>query len=71
VPGTVHIELGDVSARATDLPDEPTVVMCGHGERAIGAASLLERAGHHDLFVLEGGPQDWIQATGGKLETGA
>ena len=70
VPGAVHLELGDVSARAADLPDEPTVVMCGHGERAIGAASLLERAGHHDLFVLDGGPQDWIQATGGKLETG-
>jgi 3-mercaptopyruvate sulfurtransferase SseA len=37
----------------------------------MGAASLLQRAGHRDLVVLDGGPQDWVQATGGKLETGA
>jgi rhodanese-related sulfurtransferase len=47
------------------------VVMCGHGERAMGAASLLERAGHHNLVVLQGGPQDWVRATGANLETGA
>lgn len=33
--------------------------MCGHGERAMGAASLLTRAGHTDLVVLEGSAQDW------------
>jgi rhodanese-related sulfurtransferase len=70
LPGAVHVELGDIPERAAVLPDEPTVVMCGHGERAMGAASLLERAGHHDLVVLDGGPQDWVQVTGGKLETG-
>ena len=47
------------------------MVMCGHGERAMGAASLLEAAGHHDLVVLDGGPQDWAQATGDRLATGA
>ena len=71
LPGAVHGELGDVPERAADIPHEPTVAMCGHGERAMGAASLLERAGHHDLVVLDGGPQDWVLATGGKLETGA
>ena len=70
LPDAVHVELGDVPEHAADIPDEPTVVMCGHGERAMGAASLLERAGHHDLVVLDGGPQDWVQATGGKLKTG-
>jgi rhodanese-related sulfurtransferase len=44
--------------------------MCGHGERAAGAASLLERAGHRDLAVLTGGPEDWTRATGRNLETG-
>jgi hypothetical protein len=34
------------------------------------AASLLEAAGHHNLVVLDGGPQDWVQVTGGRLETG-
>jgi hydroxyacylglutathione hydrolase len=71
LPGAVHIELGDIPERIADTPDEPTVVMCGHGERAMGAASLLEAAGHRDLAVLDGGPQDWVGATGGKLVIGA
>jgi hydroxyacylglutathione hydrolase len=70
VPGAVHVELGGL-AQQVDLPAEPTVVMCGHGERAMGAASLLERAGHRDLAVLDGGPQDWADATGRSLETGS
>lgn len=70
LPGAVHIELGDIAGHADDLLKEPTVVMCGHGERAMGAASLLERAGHRDLVVLDGGPEDWVAATGGELHTG-
>jgi hydroxyacylglutathione hydrolase len=70
LPGAVHVELGDLPARAADITDEPTIVMCGHGERAMGAASLLERAGHRDLAVLDGGPEDWAEATEGKLTTG-
>jgi hydroxyacylglutathione hydrolase len=68
LPGAMHVELGDIGHRAAEVPDEPTVVMCGHGERAMGAASLLEAAGHHDLVVLDGGPQDWAAATGHQLE---
>lgn len=70
LPGALHIELGDIPHRADDLPDEPTVVMCGHGERAMGAASLLQRTGHHNVAVLDGGPQDWVRATGANLEIG-
>ncbi|PXW98869.1 MBL fold metallo-hydrolase [Mycolicibacterium moriokaense] len=71
LPGAMHVELGDIAHRAAEVPDEPTVVMCGHGERAMGAASLLEAAGHHDLVVLAGGPPDWAAATGGDLQIGA
>ncbi|MFI9816834.1 MBL fold metallo-hydrolase [Saccharothrix variisporea] len=71
LPGADHVELGDLPARAADLPDEPTVVMCGHGERALGAASLLERAGLRDVSVLTGGPHDWAEQTGGTLATGS
>lgn len=70
IPGARHVELGALARTAADLPDEPTVVTCGHGERAAGAASLLERTGHHDLAVLVGGPGDWAEATGRRLETG-
>ncbi len=69
-PGAMHIELGDIAHRAAEVPDEPMVVMCGHGERAMGAASLLAGTGHHDLVVLDGGPQDWAAATGRPLDTG-
>jgi len=49
------------------LPDGPLTVMCGHGERAMTAASLLERAGRQDLRVMLGGPDDWQRATGRAL----
>ena len=71
LPGATHLELGAVAEAAAGLSPTPTVVMCGHGERAAGAASLLERAGHRDLAVLTGGPQDWQRATGQHLETGS
>lgn len=45
--------------------------MCRHGQRVTGAASLLERAAHSDLTVLDGGPDDWARATGRPLQTGA
>jgi glyoxylase-like metal-dependent hydrolase (beta-lactamase superfamily II) len=67
LPDATHVELGALAAAADRLPDDPTVVMCGHGERAAGAASLLERAGHHDLAILVGGPDDWSTATGQPL----
>ncbi|WP_299931627.1 MBL fold metallo-hydrolase [uncultured Nocardioides sp.] len=70
VPGADSIELGALTAHAIDLPDEPLVVMCGHGERAMGAASLLARAGHQHVTVLAGGPDDWADTTGAPLETG-
>lgn len=68
VPHAQHVELGALAA--TPVPAAPLAVMCGHGERAATAASLLERAGHHNLAVLLGGPADWATATGGRLEAG-
>jgi hypothetical protein len=41
--------------------------MCGHGERAMTGASLLQRAGHRDLSVLLGGPDEVAAATGEQL----
>ncbi|MFF5218561.1 rhodanese-like domain-containing protein [Micromonospora sp. NPDC000442] len=71
LPGAVHLELGDLAAAAPDaVPAGPTVVMCGHGERAMTAVTLLERAGRADLAVLVGGPQDWVAVTGQRLREG-
>jgi rhodanese-related sulfurtransferase/glyoxylase-like metal-dependent hydrolase (beta-lactamase superfamily II) len=72
IPEATHLELGAVSsAPVADIPDEPIAVMCGHGERAMTAASLLERAGHRDVVTLIGGPWDWADDQGTPLETGA
>ena len=71
VPGARHVELGDIAAHAGDVPAGPTVVMCGHGERAMSAASLLGRAGHQSLAVFGGGPDNWAGATGHALELGS
>ena len=67
VPGALHVELGDIGD--TTIPQGPVSVMCGHGERAMSAASLLQRAGHRDVTVLVGGPDDWSAARGAALET--
>ncbi|MFF4040606.1 rhodanese-like domain-containing protein [Streptomyces sp. NPDC001816] len=69
VPGAVHIELGGLAAHAGDAPEGP-VVACGHGERAMTAASLLERAGRTDITVLDGGPAEYAAAHGRQLTEG-
>jgi hydroxyacylglutathione hydrolase len=68
VPGARHVELGAIAP--TSLPDEPLTVMCGHGERAMTAASLLTARGHTDVSVLDGGPDTWAAVTGRHLHTG-
>jgi len=69
IPGAVHIELGDLPARVGNAP-AGAVVMCGHGERAMTAASLLQRTGHRGLAVLSGGAGDWSAVTGQPLREG-
>jgi rhodanese-related sulfurtransferase len=58
----INIELGDVAGRADAIPAGPVAMMCGHGERAAGAASLLERQGRTDIAVVIGGPDEWATA---------
>ncbi len=67
LPGARNIELGSLAGQAAAVTG-PAVLMCGHGERAATAASVLERAGHPAVAVLTGGPQDWARATGRGLE---
>ena len=62
LPGARHVELGALTA--DDLPDGPVVTMCGHGERATTAASVLERAGRRELAIVVGGPDDWARRSG-------
>jgi hydroxyacylglutathione hydrolase len=67
LPGAVTVELGALDG-GDGLPAGPLTLMCAHGERAMTAASLLERAGRRDLRVVTGGgPAEWSQVTGRRL----
>lgn len=71
LPGAHHIELGSLPARIGQAPQDDTLIMCGHGERAMTAASLMKRAGRHDIAVLTGeGVPGWAHAHHVPLETG-
>jgi hydroxyacylglutathione hydrolase len=69
LPGALAIELGALAGGRppAELPEGPITAMCAHGERAMTAASLLARAGHKELRVAIGGPQEWQRATGQPL----
>ncbi len=58
VPGAVHVELGSIAESTVQVPDGPVLAHCGHGERAMSAASLLAREGRDDVAVMVGGPSD-------------
>jgi hydroxyacylglutathione hydrolase len=62
VPDAVHVELGDAAEQASALPPGPLTVMCGHGERAMSAVSILTALGRTDISVLVGGPADVVAA---------
>lgn len=65
-----NMELGGLGENLSGLPSGPLVLMCGHGERAMTAASVLERAGRTAVSVLDGGVTDWAQAAHRPLEVG-
>ncbi|MDP8929440.1 MAG: MBL fold metallo-hydrolase [Actinomycetota bacterium] len=69
IPGATHLELGALSGMPVDLlPRAPLLTHCVHGQRAMTAASLLERAGCPDVAVFTGGPEHWAESTGQTIE---
>ena len=69
LPDAIHVELGALPD--TLIPRGPVTVMCGHGERAMSAASILERGGLEQVTVLRGGPEDWAAANRSAGEPGS
>lgn len=67
IPGAAHVELGALTHQLGGLPGGPLAVVCGHGERAMTAASLLQRQGRADVSVVGGGASAWA-AAGRRLE---
>lgn len=63
LPNSRHIPVGDVAKRAAELPANKTVLLvCASGQRAGRAASVLRKAGHEQVFCLDGGVGAWRQA---------
>ncbi|MDW3178655.1 MAG: MBL fold metallo-hydrolase [Acidimicrobiia bacterium] len=69
IPGAIGAELAVVADMPS--PTGPVTVMCGHGERAMTAASILNtKGGDSEISVFDGGPDTWSTATGVDLEVG-
>lgn len=60
IKDAIHCELSSLNERIGSLPRTGTyVTMCGSGYRASIAASLLQNAGFHSLYVAAGGMMEW------------
>lgn len=73
VPGAVHIPFRSVDERSAELPvdkDDPIVVTCQHGPRAVWAARSLRKAGYTNVSFLDGHMSAWT-AAGLPTETSA
>ncbi len=60
LPGIVHVPLGDLGVRHTELdPDAEIVVICHHGMRSAHACLMLESFGFENTINLTGGMELW------------
>ncbi|MGQ0732760.1 MAG: MBL fold metallo-hydrolase [Acidobacteriota bacterium] len=63
LPGALHIPLGHLSARLSEIPaGRPIVAQCRSGGRSSIAASLLRRSGAREVSNLTGGFEAWDKA---------
>ena len=60
VAGSVHVPMGELPRRLSELQSEvPTVCICHHGIRSARVASLLAHHGFRELYNLSGGIDRW------------
>lgn len=63
VPGAKLLPLGEVEARASEVPtDQPVYVICHSGNRSRQASQTLAAKGKRDIRNVEGGILAWQQA---------
>jgi rhodanese-related sulfurtransferase len=61
IEGAVHIPLGSLPERTSDVPDGQVLVVCKVGARSARAVAYLAQSGH-DVVNLDGGMLDWEAA---------
>ena len=63
VPQSQHVYLGHLPEQLETIPrHQPVITFCGSGQRALIAASLLQRSGFEQVFVCLGSLKAWKQA---------
>ena len=61
-PDALHIPMGDIPSRLTELdPDAEWVVVCHHGVRSAQVAMYLARMGFEQVLNLSGGIDAWSE----------
>lgn len=64
IPGAIHVPLGDLRARAREIPRDRAIIMqCQSGFRSALAAQALAAAGFRRVLNLDGGMEAWIAAS--------
>ena len=66
VPGARSVELGSLAGSSLGTLPSAGTFMCGHGERAMSAASLAQRSGR-DAAVYVGSAERWARKSGRSL----
>ena len=71
IQGAMLVPLGELAARAKELPkDMPIVAVCRAGSRSAQATTILQKGGFTDIANLPGGMLRW-RAEGRSVEGGA
>jgi hydroxyacylglutathione hydrolase len=62
LPGAMHIPVGHLTLRLSEIPrDRPVVVQCQGGTRSAIAAGVLLSRGVRDVINLRGGYDEWTR----------
>ena len=67
IEGAVHINRNLLEGKILLIAPElttPIVIYCAVGTTCISAAEALRRLGYHNIFSLQGGLQNWLEAGG-------
>jgi rhodanese-related sulfurtransferase len=63
IPGAIHIPLGDIVRRSTELAkDQSVIAICRSGHRSLAATDALRDLGFADVASMHGGMIAWVQA---------
>ena len=63
IAGARHVSVHDLLDAIAALPREtPIVVVCRSGNRSVGAAKRLLKAGYPEVYSMKGGMRAWRRA---------